>query len=210
MSAEWFRLDNPTSDGAAALSFVRSRLDEVASGEQTAWRWVVLGVHLALQDFILGSFPNNLYAMDEERALRFIEGMEAGVDGSELPDLRVDWFPNLYRRMKEVTGYESGGEIDELIIGPDEDGGAPSLHALRNGLVHHFPGGWSIHVPALLDCVWAALTVIGHLGWERQYTNHVFWLDDDVRERARSDLDRSVEQLGILRAQVGSNSVNFG
>lgn len=195
----WFRLENAAQDAGSALAFTRARLEEVSAGDSSAWRWVVLGLHLALQDFVVAAFPNSLFAMDEKRAEKFITGMEKGVAASELPNLRIDWFPNLYDRMKEVTGYTPGEEVDRLLIGiPDED--VHSLHSLRNGLVHHFPGGWSIHGPLLLDCVGAGLRVIDHLGWHQRYTNHVYWHDDVARERAHEDVARCVELLEALRS----------
>lgn len=191
MSELWFRLDNPASDGAEALSFTRQRLEEAAEGDVAAWRWIVLGAHLALQDFILASFPNNLYAMRPSQADRFIQGMHDGANASELPDLRTDWFPRLYERMKEATEYEPEDEVDRRIVDSDsqDQEARTSLHSIRNGLVHHFPGGWSIEVALLSLCVRAALIVIEHLGWQQQYTNHVFWPDEDAREAARAELD---------------------
>lgn len=197
----WFRLQEPASDGASALAFVRARLEDVIGGDSGAWRWVILGLHLALQDFVVAAFPNNLFATDEKRADRFVTGMEKGVPGPELPDLRIDWFPNLYTRMKESTGYSPGDDIDRLIVG-SPDGDVHSLHSLRNGLVHHFPGGWSVSVLLLLDRVEAALTVVDHLGWRQRYTNHVYWHDEAVRDSAREELDRCVELAIRLRYEL--------
>lgn len=199
----WFRLENPSSDGASALAFVRERLEDVADGDSTAWRWIVLGLHLALQDFVVASFPNNLVAMDEGRAAQFVGAMEEGVSASELPELRIDWFPNLYERMKEVTGFDPGDEVDRLLIG-GEGAEAQSLHSLRNEVVHHFPGSSSISVLLLLECAEAALSVIDYLGWTYRYTNHVFWHDEAARNQARQDLVRCQEVVDMVRTQLQS------
>lgn len=113
----WFRLQGPASDGAYALAFTRARVEDVVGGDSSAWRWVILGLHLALQDFVVAAFPNNPFATDENRAARFVTGMERGVSGSKLPDLRIDWFPNLYIRMKGSTGYSPGDDVDRLLVG---------------------------------------------------------------------------------------------
>lgn len=198
MHEVWFRLEDPSSDAVAALRFTRSQLQEVAGGDSSAWRWVVLGLHLALQDFVLAAFPSNVLAMDDKRAARFVSGIEEGLASEELPKLRVDWFPNLYDRMKEVTGYSPGPQVDEFLVG-GSDGTVESLHSLRSSLVHHFPGSWSISTTLLLKRVDAALAVIAHLGWQQQYTNHVYWREDSSRELAREELDRCLQLVSELR-----------
>lgn len=198
MDEQWFRLEGASHDGAAALRFLLRELELVWDGDQHAWRWVTIGAHQALQDFLSAATPGDLWVAQPKLAAKFIRGMEEGIPGSELPELRVDHFRGLFSRVKEYTGWQPSADIEGLLVGGGDSDQPLDLNDLRNGMIHRL-GAWSIEIGLIVERVLAALEVMEHLGWRQRYTNHVFWGIEVDADAAWSDLTACRRLLEGLR-----------
>lgn len=198
MDEQWFRLEGASHDGAAALRFLRRQLEDVRDGDRHAWRWVIIGAHQALQDFLSAAVPGPLWVARPKLAADFIQGMEEGHPGSELPELRVHHFRGLFATVKEYTGWQPATNIEALLVGGGKSGQLLDLNDLRNGVIHRL-GAWSLEIDLIIERVFAALDVIEHLGWRQRYTNHVFWGVGIDANAARSNLTACRALLEGLR-----------
>jgi len=189
MEEVWLHTDE-REDVLASLRMVSSSCDAVQA-DIGAWKWVVVGIHSALQSamaFHLG-FGNDLLVSRHEDAAAWLAAHE---DGTPYPEMMMDSFPSLYKKLKrhEVLGYRftpsgtQGGNINRL-------------NRFRNEFVHFMPKGWSIEVsgmPALcLDC----LDVVDQLD---QNSLCMRWEGEEQHQAFREVLELCQSKLQALRS----------
>lgn len=173
MDEIWLRTDE-REDILASLRMLSNSCDSVRA-DISAWKWVVIGSHSALQSafvFHLG-FGNDLLLARQEDAAAWVTAHE---DGSPYPETMMDSFPNLYKKLKQVDvlGYR-------FIPRGTQGRSIKRLNQFRNEFVHFMPKGWSIELTGMPTICTDCLDVIGVLDqnslcmrWESQEQHEEF------------------------------------
>ena len=117
---------------------------EQAEHDITAWKWVVIGTHSALQGAIachLRGAGNRLLVAKRKDAETWIKALD---QGTARPEMMMDWFPNLYDKLKDVA-------IDGFKFAPqgNQGGSITLINQYRNDFVHFMVDGLSIEVSGL-------------------------------------------------------------
>lgn len=173
MKEVWLYTDE-REDILASLHMVAASCAAV-NEDVGAWKWIVVGTHSALQSaiaFHLG-FGNDLLVARQEDAAAWLAAHE---DGSPYPEMMMDTFPSLYKKLKkhEVLGYRfaptgtQGGSINRL-------------NRFRNEFVHFMPKGWSIELSGMPGICSDCLDVIElidqnslSMRWENEQQHEAF------------------------------------
>lgn len=145
----WLRTDE-REDILASLRMVSSSCD-TAIADPSAWKWIVIGSHSALQGVMtlhLG-FGNDLLVASPEDANAWLDAHD---NGTPYPDMMMDGFLCLYRKIKkhEIFGY---------LFKPSgtQGGSIRRLNRLRNQFTHFMPKGWSVELGGMpgicIDCL---------------------------------------------------------
>lgn len=190
MEEVWLYTDE-REDLLASLRMV-SRSCDIVRTEISAWKWIVIGTHSALQSamaFHLG-FGNDLLVAKQVDATDWLQAHE---DGTPYPEMMMDWFLSLYKKLKrhEVLGYK-------FTASGKQDSSIKRLNWYRNEFVHFMPKGWSIELsgmPAIcLDC----LGIIDQLD---QNSPCMRWESDDQQQAFRQIIQQCQFNLEVLKSE---------
>ena len=185
---KWLRTDE-REESVSALSMMRDSAAKVLE-DVYQWKWFIIAAHNALQGFMVLALRNgnNLSVMPEKLAGEWLEAYRAG---EELPEERLDSFPNLYKKIKGKDmellvcskRFQSSKEYDRCV---------KKLNELRNDFIHFVPKGWSIEVSGLPEIGQRVLAIIRFLGWE---SRNVLWHGIELRDKAEVIISETVEIL---------------
>jgi hypothetical protein len=194
MSEYWLHTDDK-SDIIASLSMLIIALDLVEN-DIAAWKWIVIATHSALQSAIachLRGTGNNLLVAKNEDAEVWLK---AHKQGTAHPEMMMDSFPNLYRKLKHF-------EIDGFKFTPQGNQGRSinKINGYRNDFVHFMVNGFSLEVSGLPKMCEDCLDVISELD---KHTMHVWWRDDVQRAEFRNLLDRCLKRIKQLEFEYGT------
>ncbi|MGE0465308.1 MAG: hypothetical protein AB7P44_02540 [Steroidobacteraceae bacterium] len=193
MKENWLRTDE-REDIIASLRMLSASCDQ-AKTDVGAWKWIVIGIHSALQsaiDFHLG-FGNDLLVARQEDARAWLTAYENGTPHS---DLMMDNFLSLYDKLKRHTilGYQfapRGQQGDSI----------KRLNRFRNEFTHFMPKGWSIELTGLptisIDC----LAIVEELD---EHALCARWETEEQRDRVRALLGGCRSKLEALRDEYNS------
>jgi hypothetical protein len=183
----WLMTDE-TQEAILALQLTREQLSHLASsGSHHYWNWVIVGLHHALQSFmVLALSPNNyLNVLTEKDAKAELAGYQQGHRKYSEP--KLDKFINLYKKIKSdrMKIY-----IDSKPFNPNhtQDRSVEKLNALRNDFIHFVPKSWAIEVNGLLQIAEDCINIIAFLAFE---SGNVAWHDVDLKEQTQ-DLVRTI------------------
>jgi len=169
MKEIWLRTDE-RKDVVASLHMVSDSCDSVLS-DLSAWKWIVLGTHSALQAAITLhlSLGNHLLVARPEDATAWLR---AHRNGELYPESKMDDFLSLYKKLKkhEIVGYR---------FKPNGTQGCHirRLNSLRNQFVHFMPQGWSIDVSCIPQMCVDCLDIVSQLGQRTRWENDEQYLE---------------------------------
>jgi len=171
MKGTWLRTDE-REDVLASLRMVSSSCD-AAVHDLSAWKWIVIGTHSALQGAMalhLG-FGNDLLVASPEDAAAWLDAHE---NGAPYPEMMMDDFLGLYKKLKkhEVLGFS-------FKPNGTQGGNIRRLNRCRNQFVHFMPQGWSIELSGMPQICGDCLAVVVHLGEHSLCTR---WESEEQRQ----------------------------
>jgi hypothetical protein len=189
MTEHWLHTDEK-ADLVASLAFLEVALNQ-ATKDITAWKWVVIATHSALQSAIachLGSIGNSFLVAKQEDAEAWLTAHD---DGTPYPEMMMDTFPNLYYKLKhqEIYGYKFTPQ-------GTQGKSIKKINEYRNEFVHFMPKGWAFEVSGLPDMCKDCLDVINELN---EHTLHMLWQDDFQRSSFGILLTSCLEKLKVLK-----------
>lgn len=151
------------------------------------WKWAIIALHNAVQAFIVCAISgtDQLGALKPKDAEEWLNAYYRRLTPPS--DVRLDFFPELYKRAKEKTGFKASEDFDMDI---------ETLTALRNDFIHFTPKGWSLEVSGLPQIFLNCLTLIEYLGWNAGCIN---WYEEPDENQAKGELDQCKKILASLR-----------
>ena len=184
----WLRTDE-REESVSALAMMRDSTAKVIE-DVYQWKWTVIAAHNALQGFMVLALRNgnNLAVMPEKLAGKWLEAYRAE---KQLPEERLDSFPNLYKKIKSE-------EMEFLVSSKrfkpsaKHDRAVDKLIEFRNDFIHFVPKGWSIEVSGFPEICLRILEIIRFLGWD---SSNVLWHEIELRDKADNLINEIVENL---------------
>ncbi|HSO12876.1 MAG TPA: hypothetical protein VLT51_10920, partial [Anaerolineales bacterium] len=194
MNKHWLHTDDK-SDIIASLSMLLVALEQ-ARGDITMWKWVVIATHGALQGAIachLRGVGNNLLVAKQDDAEAWLRAHD---QGTAHPKMMMDWFPNLYDKLKHT-------EIDGYKFTPQGNQGRSikKINEYRNDFVHFMVNGFSLEISGIPGMCKDCLDVINELD---KHTLHVRWRDEAQRAAFRKLLDKCLESIKGFELEYGT------
>lgn len=191
MTERWIKTDE-YEEAVSALEAVAEWSGHI-DANVGYWKWVVLALHNAIQGFMVLALrsSNGLSTLKENVATTWLTAYREGV---EYPKEELDWFPNLYKKIKSdaILMYVHS---KKYIPSGSQGLSIKTLNSLRNEFIHFLPRSWYLEVSGLpaisLDC----LTLVEFLGWE---CGNILWHEDRNRERAQRALAIARNNFSIL------------
>lgn len=172
-------------EAVRALEFLEYALRHITE-DLYYWKWAIIALHNAVQAFIICAISGTagLGAIKERIVAQWLKAYETG--GGSYPDLKLDWFPELYNRMKEQLNFTSPLGVDESV---------DCLNNFRNKFVHFTPQGWSLEVNGLPEIAARCLEVVKFLGWE---PGHITSYEGEILEKAKKHYIAALDLLAAL------------
>jgi hypothetical protein len=143
------------------------------------WKWVIISLHNALQGFMCLALQGSdgLRVLKDDVAKAWLTAHDQGLP---LPVEKLDWFPNLYIKIKsDVMKFNVNSKPF-----PNNDRINTSvtiLNEYRNNFVHFLPQSWSINIASLpslcLDCIAVIKFLVDESG-------NITWYQERNRSRA--------------------------
>jgi hypothetical protein len=131
-----------------------------ASVDPYRWKWAIVAMQNAIQALIVTTISGTagIGALRPEIAKKFLEAYESGT-GNLSEEMKIDWFPGLYERMKKEFLYAPGLSIDDSVN---------KVNKFRNVFVHFPQQSWSLEANGLprifKDCLEVVNCLIGKIG----------------------------------------------
>jgi hypothetical protein len=194
MNEYWLQTDDQ-SDIIVSLSLVAVALDQ-AENDTAMWKWVVIATHSTLQSAIachLRGAGNNLLVAKKEDAEAWLRAHD---QGTARPEMMMDWFPNLYHKLKNI-------EIDGFKFTPQGNQGRSinKINEYRNDFVHFMVNGFSLEISGLPEICKDCLDVVSELD---EHTLYLRWHDNAQRVTFRNVLDMCLERLQKFEIKYGT------
>lgn len=139
-----------------SLEFVSEQLI-ICNSDSYHWKWAIVGIHNALQNFMVlslldGTNRNILKRKSKKEFDRIIRERKFGSEEEEL-----NWFLDLYKDIKRNK------KIKEYVPNPNDDKIITKLNDLRNDFIHFIPRGTTESVLDLLNILCVAINIINFL-----------------------------------------------
>ena len=185
-------------DALASLELVAETLPRTMSTIHL-WKWVVISLHNALQGFMVLALkgPDGLRPLTEKSSTEWMEAYTKG--NVPYPEPRLDWFPNLYTKVKSDT-MKIYGHSREFSPSGTQEQSVERLNELRRGFVHFTPKLLALDVSVFPRMVADIASVIEFLGFE---SNNVLWIDE-------SDASKAQALLSIIKSEAIALEDYFG
>jgi hypothetical protein len=145
------------------VEFVADRLAHVL-GDPYDWKWVILGLHAALQCFMVAALRDSAGINILRPRIR-AKLLSALQEDSPSPEGHLDYFLVLY---KGTQGNAMHKYVHSKQLAPTQaqDAAIRMLNSLRNNFVHFVPKHCSIEVSGLPEAVMECIAVIHFLAFE--------------------------------------------
>lgn len=195
-TALWLRTDE-AEDVAGSLRHALRAAGAVTEDLQ-AWKWLILGVHSALQGACichLATTAPPLGVVDDECAAQWNDYLEERRVNAEakMPKIRLMELPKLLKKARRPGSCGEGGSGPGLDISDATLNRLIHLHEkIRNGFVHYSPMFWSVELSGVPDLARLACNLILQIdqaGWAFRHKTDAW----------RADLRRDCERLSALR-----------
>jgi hypothetical protein len=95
------------------------------------WKWAILAMQNAIQALIVATISGTagLGALRPDIVKKWLEAYESGT-GDFPEEMKIDWFPELYNRMKKEFSYAPDPTVNDSV---------KMVNMLRNKFVHFAP-----------------------------------------------------------------------
>ena len=195
----WLQTDE-FQEAILSLQLTSEQLSHlVTTGNLHYWTWVIVGLHNALQGFMVLALrgTNNINVLTEDCAKEWLAAYERG--DRRYPEQKLDNFLNLY---KKVTSDRMRMYVNSQPLKPNGTQGksVKKLNRFRNDLIHFVPKGWSIEVSGLPQIVDDCLNIISFLAFE---CGNVFWYEQELETLTRVLLERAKQKVSRIRQANG-------
>jgi hypothetical protein len=191
MKETWLRTDE-REDILASLRMVSGSCD-AAVNDLSAWKWIVIGTHSALQGAMALhlAFGNDLLVASSEDAAAWLDAHE---NGAPYPEMMMDDFLSLYEKLKkhEILGFR-------FKPNGTQGGNIRRLNRFRNQFVHFMPQGWSIELGGMPQICGDCLDIVEQLGEHSLCTR---WESEEQRQSF-------VEVLGQCQSKLSAFHVAY-
>jgi len=148
--------------------------------DATWWKWLIVSVHATVQGFMVLALErgNSLAVMKPHIAKAWLKAYE---NGTRFPDEKMDFFLELYEKIKDATvpGYFGSKPFSPEAT---HDESMRKLNDFRNDFIHFMPKGWSLELVGLPRIAGDCAQIAEFLAWE---SGHVLWHDAALSERAK-------------------------
>jgi hypothetical protein len=179
---------NEQKEAARALEMLHVQLISAVI-DPYAWKWVILVLHHAVHAFLAASLDTRGEAgRTEARATGPALRVYDHGSGAELEATPGD-LPELYDRMKQVTGFRPPDEVDQDVA---------RLGQYRDALFQRIPARWTLRIDELPHLTQNCLRVVEHLGWN---PGHIRWQKETLTDLARVKFLASMKALESLAGQ---------
>ncbi len=198
----WIRTNEQEEAVGALEAF--ARFLPLTRTDPFGWRWVILGLHTALQGFMVVSIRDSagMSPLPDDLAAAWLRAHRCGLP---TPEERLDKFLNLYTKIKRLN-------VAALVQGrPFRPSGAQGysvrlLNRLRNQFVHFLPASWSLELTGLphmcLDC----LAIIQYLAHDYR-ESHLLWRQASYLGRIDAAVRSSETFLKDLKREYETKAV---
>lgn len=122
-----------------ALEMVVESLKRV-SVDPYQWKWAIVAMQNAIQALIVTTISGSagLGVLRPEIVKKWLQAFESGI--GNFPEMRIDWFPELYERMKQEFIYSPGSYVDDSVA---------TINKFRNMFMHLPQQSWSLEANGL-------------------------------------------------------------
>jgi hypothetical protein len=165
------------------------------------WKWLIVSSHATVQGFMVLALErgNSLAVMKPHIAKAWLEAYRSG---TPLPDEKMDFFLELYEKVKDSTvpGYIGSKPFRP---GTTHDESMRKLNDLRNDFIHFMPKGWLVQFAGLPQLTRDCAEIAEFLAWD---SGHVLWHDAELSDRAKAafvTLRGQLDQLEQRYAREG-------
>jgi hypothetical protein len=195
----WLRTDE-TQVAVLALQLASEQLANlVSTGNPHYWSWVIVGLHNALQGFMVLALSggNNKNVLIEVRAKARAAAHKCK-DG-KLPQQKLDDFPILYKKIKsnQMKMYDNS----QVFIPRGTQGrSVKKINSLRNDFIHFIPKSWSIEISGLPQIVDDCLQIISFLAFE---CGNIIWHEQVLETRTKVLLEEVKQNVRVVRKAYG-------
>ena len=142
---EWLRTDE-AEEAVGALESVARFLHDTEK-DPFAWRWVLIGLHIAAQGFMVVALRDSagLIPLRDDVAKEWLAAYRSS---KPFPKERLDSFRNLYKKVKRK---ETSELLNATPFRPkkSQDRSITLLCRLRDQFVHFLPMSWSLEIAGL-------------------------------------------------------------
>ena len=142
----------------------------------TYWQWVYISLHSAVQAYMVLALTSStsLLTYKEEDAEEWLQKYDAN---EQLPDCKLDYFMNLYRKTK-TTKFLFYSNSVRFVPSKTQDWSIKRVNALRNDFIHYKHAGLMLILGdpfvILTDC----LDYIEFLAFQ---SNNIDWFEDSYK-----------------------------
>ncbi len=167
-------------DAVLSLEFTQGMLARVL-GDARYWKWVLIGLHNALQGFMVLALQGTAYfnVLKKEQRAAWIKSLDEGHQYTGPSHLA--FFMELYRdiqsdRMKRYT--------HSRVFKPTntQSQSVERLNNLRNDFIHFIPTSWVLYLNGLPELVKDVIDVIEFLAAK---SNNISWNDQGIQRQAQ-------------------------
>jgi hypothetical protein len=111
-----------------------------ASYDPYQWKWAIVAMQNAMQALIVTTISGTtgLGAVRPDVMRQWLRELEAGT--LNFPEVKLDWFPSLYERMKEEFNYSPDPSVDDSV---------EKINRFRNMFLHFPQKSWSLEANGL-------------------------------------------------------------
>ena len=197
MDAAYLRTDH-WSDAVFSLDS-SVQFSRFVESDAAWWKWLLVSVHATVQGFMVLALErgNSLAVMKPHIAKAWLEAYEKG---TPFPDEKMDFFLELYRKVK-VTNEPGYCGSRPFRPGTAHDESMRKLNDMRNEFIHFMPQGWSLYLASLPTIAGDCVEVAEFLALE---SGQVLWHDDALSDRAKNAFKSLRAQLEHLREKYAS------
>jgi hypothetical protein len=196
----YYRTDEENEAADALL--MAARFAEEAASDIRMWRWVIIGLHNAVQSFMVLSLRHGygLAALTEKSAAAWLAAYEA--NATTYLEEKLDSYLCLYKKTKS-TKYGTIGSNQNFVPQGSQGRSVRKLNRIRNDFIHFTPKGWSLELAGLPRICLDALALLSFLGWE---TSNILWHDEEAFKCAKSSYQKLTDTMNNLNRAYASQA----
>lgn len=196
--AKWIRTDE-RNELISSLKMVCESVSKV-DHDIEYWKWAVIALHNSLQGSMVMSLRagNDFRIMPEKLAEKCLKAYR---ENRPWPKVKMDNFPNLYKKVKSIEHMHFLTCSRELPEDQERDRAVEKILELRNIFMHFMPQGWSLEVSGLPNIFISLLNMENFLIFE---SGNVTIYEDEDRTQIRDAIDTALATCLKLKAEYES------